>query len=363
MATSEAAPKESTVFFTSGAHTYTARDAIHAAAFRGELEPHWNEVVRLAACEQHAAEHELEMEESALDTSSNTFRYQHDLITAEETEQWLDRRGLTLPDFADFFARHYWGDSLRGKVAFEPVPYLPAPAELQELLISELVLTDELDRMAERLAWRIAALEASLDEELTAEQLANERAEFLQRDGLTDETVTDWLENFGRDEHWLQQMCRGEALYRRECDAKLTLAERKRELADLRLPLTKFEVEMIELESLNAAREAFLCVREDGMSMEEIAHEGKYPFRRSARLLEEIPLEFQQRFLSVSPGDLLEPIERDGGYQLYRVLGKAEPDVADPAVRERADHRILGRHFSELAARHLEWRLLTIQHE
>ncbi len=72
----------------------------------------------------------------------------------------------------------------------------------------------------------------------------------------------------------------------------------------LRLPLTRFETEMIELESRDAAREALFCVREDGMSMEEVATEGGYPYRHADFILEDLPVDAQQRFLSVSAGDV-----------------------------------------------------------
>ena len=69
---------------------------------------------------------------------------------------------------------------------------------------------------------------------------------------------------------------------------------RLRELVALRLPLTRFETEVIELESRDAAQEALFCVREDGMSMEEVAVEGHYPYRRVDFLLEDIPIDVQQ---------------------------------------------------------------------
>ena len=109
---------------------------------------------------------------------------------------------------------------------------------------------------------------------------------------------------------------------------------REHEMAALRLPLTRFEVETIEVDSLDAAREALLCVREDGMSMEEVAAEGRYPYRHPEVLLEEIPEDLQQKFLSVPPGDILDPIARGDGFHVCRVIGKAEPDVDDPVVRE-----------------------------
>jgi hypothetical protein len=359
MATSQAASKESIVFFRCGPCAHTASDVVDAASFRGELESHWNEVLRLAACEEAGTENDLELDGTALDAASESFRYRHDLITAEETEQWLERRGLSLSDFSEYFTRHDWGNTLRGKVTARKMPYHSAPVELQELLFTELILSGELDQMAARLGRRIAAIEAAGEQELDAELFAAEHRKFLERAGLTPETLGEWLENMGREASWLEQMARGEVLYDRRCHAVLTAGERQRELADLRLPLTQFDVEMVELESLDAAREAFLCVRDDGISMEEVAKEGHYPFRRYTRLAEEIPLEDQQRFLSASRGDLLDPIERGDGFQLFRILGKMEPNLDDPVVRGRADERILDRHFAELVSRHLQWCLLT----
>jgi hypothetical protein len=74
-----------------------------------------------------------------------------------------------------------------------------------------------------------------------------------------------------------------------------------------------------------AAQEALFCVREDGMSMEEVASEGRYPYRHPSVLLEEIPEELQQKFLSVHPGDILEPIAHGDGFHLCRIIDKEEP--------------------------------------
>ena len=131
----------------------------------------------------------------------------------------------------------------------------------------------------------------------------------------------------------------------------------EREIGALRLPLTRFEVETIEFESWDAASEAVWCVRDDGMSMEEVAQEGRYPYQRSGLVLEEIPDELQQRFLSLTPGSLLEPIAREDGFQLSRLVGKAEPQLDDPQVRSRIERRILERYFTDLAAKHVRWEM------
>jgi hypothetical protein len=94
------------------------------------------------------------------------------------------------------------------------------------------------------------------------------------------------------------------------------------------------------------------------MPMEEVAAEGRYPYRHPEVLLEEIPEDLQQKFLSVHPGEILEPIARGDGFHVCRVVGKAEPNLQDPVVKKRAEERILNRHFADLTTRHIQWRLL-----
>jgi hypothetical protein len=188
--------------------------------------------------------------------------------------------------------------------------------------------------------------------------MAAERARFFERSDLGEDQLAGWLERLGREAEWWHECLTMVAIHRRDCAALLSRPAREREMTALRLPLTRFEVETIELDSLDAAREALLCVREDGMSMEEVATEGRYPYRHPQVLLEEIPEELQQKFLSVHPGDILEPIARGDGFHLCRIVGKREPDGDDPIVQERAENRILERHFADLITRYIDWRIL-----
>jgi len=160
-----------------------------------------------------------------------------------------------------------------------------------------------------------------------------------------------------RDTSWLDQQLRMESEYRRRSDSLLTPQARQRELTALRLPLTRFEAEVIELESRDAAQEALFCVKEDGMTMQEVATEGRYPFKILSFLQEDLPDDLQQKFLSVSPGEVLDPLSRGDAFELYRITSKTEPQPDDPALQERIDNVLLFRHFSELAARYIEPRL------
>ncbi|MEP6955531.1 MAG: hypothetical protein ABI883_01800 [Chthoniobacterales bacterium] len=317
------AAHESRSIFRVGNEAYTIADVIAAAQFRGELEPAWQELLRLVACEERAQQEEREADEETIDRAVQAFRYEHDLITAEEAERWLAERGLGLEEFSEYFVRHYWGEADEVTRA-EVIPVTSASAELRTLLVGELTLSGELGRMAQRFSWRLAARQAS----------------------------------GGADDAGLNFMAALEEIFRIACEQVLTPQARQRELGSLRMQLTALDFEAIEFDSHDAACEALFCVRDDEMSMEEVAREGRYPFCREQVLLEDIAPEIQQQFVSAVPGELLEPSEIGGGYRLVRVLDKSEPNPDNLTVRQRIEHRLLERHFADLVGRYVHWDLL-----
>jgi hypothetical protein len=179
----------------------------------------------------------------------------------------------------------------------------------------------------------------------------------LHRIGIEPAQLASWLEEMGRDLQWLNEMLSIEAAYEAHCDTLLVPEARQRELMAVRLRLTRFEIELIQLESHDAAKEALFCVREDGMSMEEVATDGRYPYRRADFLLEDLPADAQQKYLSVSQGAVLEAIPRGDGFELCRVIKKIEPRLDDPRVKLRIDQRLLNEYFSDLTNKYTHPRL------
>src|SRR6476619_1131272 len=338
-----------------GTREYTARHAIDAAIFRGELEQKWQMFLRHMAAEERADELELELDESAISAAAEHFRYRHDLITAEETERWLAIRGLTFEDFSDYFARQYCVGAADKSFSSEQIAYTSASQELRHLFLAELILSGALEDMTNKLMWRLAARCAG--KEPTPDAIAAEKRKFLRRIGIEPAQLAYWLEEMGRDSEWLNEMLAIEAVYGAHCDTLLVPEARQRELMALRLRLTRFEIELIELESQDAAQEALFCVREDGMSLEEVATEGRYPYQRADFLLEDLPADAQQKYLSVSEGDLLEPMARGDGFGVCRVIRKVEPRLEDPTVKLRIDQRLLNQYFSDLTTKHTYSRL------
>jgi hypothetical protein len=341
---------------------YRARDAIDAAHFLGQLDSLWQEFQRRVAAEKQADEQDMDLDEEAIDSAAEAFRYDHDLITAEETEQWLVVHGLNLDDFSDYFSRQYCGQALPD-VEYEASAFELSSPESRNLFTADLIMSGHLEGMIMQLSWRLAAAAAVGKGGVGSDAIEVERQCFFDRSDLAPEQLPQWLEQLGRDSPWFERMLEMEAAYTQRNATLLTPQSCKRELATLRLQLTRFETELIELESRDAAKEALFCVREDGMSMEEVAAEGRYPYRCVSFLQEDIPDDLQQKFLSITPGEVLEPIPRGDAFELHRVIKKIEPQPDDPAVLERVESRILGRHYSELAARYVEPRLRAVSAE
>src|SRR5688572_16968245 len=89
------------LFFAQGVR-YAVDDAVAAAFFRGAMDSAIDETLRLNAADERAAELGIEPADQVLQASSEKFRSRHNLITAGETEEWLEARNLDTDDFGDW---------------------------------------------------------------------------------------------------------------------------------------------------------------------------------------------------------------------------------------------------------------------
>jgi hypothetical protein len=341
--------------FVVGGKTIGVGHVVAAAHCRGELQEAWNTFLATLEGEKQAAapddDGEPEADEEELQSLSEQFRYDRDLITAEDTERWLADRGLTLDDFNAYFLRHYWASTLEEPPETEPVEYFTASDALWNVLAAELHLSGEFDRMAERLSWRFAAvLEPGSDPTSPAESGAVEGGAGLEA----------WLARLGCDRQWLADVRVMEAAFRRRCEQLLTQSEVERALTSMRLPLMRVNLETVDVESLDAVRELAMCVREDGMSMAEVASDARYPYERTEVVLEDLPTDVQQKVLFAAPGDVLPPLPHDGGFYVHRLVARSDPDLADDDIRERVERQILTRHFAGLTTSCVRWLLAPV---
>ena len=70
--------------------------------------------------------------------------------------------------------------------------------------------------------------------------------------------MSDWLDGLGRDEGWLAEMLKLEAAYARARSSLVNEQLCRAELASVRLQYAQIDLELVELESRDAASEAMM---------------------------------------------------------------------------------------------------------
>jgi len=344
--------------FTAGGRGYGVEHVLQAAEFRGELQPllrAWNPV-RLAVAAAQAQGREPEQE--ALDQLAAEFRYAHNWVSADECEQGLDALGVTSDEFADHFVRCALAGP-GGLFAGAAPPDASAPdsgvmdAEAARSFRIDLLLSGAFPAMARAIAWRVA-LQCEGRPAPDAGAVAAQKAHGLENQRLT---AMDWLAPGEAVAGWLEELAVLEALFRTESRVFLNPRNQGRALADMRLQLVRLELEVLELETETAAREAFLCASEDGVTLAELAAQSGHLLRRMARFLEDLPPDWQQALMSAAPGQTLRPFADGGGYQLCHLVAKRDPALSDAEVQARVNGSLLRAHFQELENHHIQWHI------
>jgi hypothetical protein len=292
-----------------------------------------------------------------LDQLAADFRYARNLVTADECEQWLAGIGVSADEFSEHIVRRSFvaptglfdggaSDVERGAVVMDK--------DQARSFRVDLLLSDKFPPMSSALAWRIA-LRCENTPAPEAAKVAAQRTLGLENLRLAGLAREDRLAQPGEAAKLIDELPFLEALFQTQTQALLTPEHQHRVLTNLRLPLLRFDLEILELESEAAAREAFLCIKEDGITLDELAAQNHHPLRKRTSFLEEFPQDWQQGLLSATPGAALPPIQVDEGFQLCRLVSKRDPALTDPAVLRRVNDSLLQAHFRELESRHVRW--------
>jgi len=344
------------VVFTSPNASHRVQDILDFAWFLGVLQPLAREVQVGRARQESAAAQGLEADLAAITHAADEFRYERDLLTAEEAEAWLADRDVSQLQFSESFTRKYWCARLEEPsedgVPSPPYPELAHP----ELMRAESILSGDFDRVVTSLSWRMATVVDRGGKPLPDPNAALAAAldRFFERTEFTEEGLPAALEQASHDRAWLDRFLEIEAVYLEYRKTVVTDQQRARVLPALRLGLIRVEFEATTVPNLNAAREAALCLREGEMTIDEIAAQFESEVHRNTVFLEDLPEELQQSFISAGIGGVLEPKAEEGGIPVTRILHRLEPDLNDEEVRYRVDERLLSTYFEALAGKYIK---------
>ena len=300
--------------FSVADHTYRWQDVLDAGRDWGEL----------AALERQAAEGIAAaaigppIEDAEIDAAEEDFRHEHKLLAAEEMIAWLARWELAYDDWLEYGRRAVARARLDNRLEATIATRSPDPDRVADALWPETVCSGSLATWAWRLAGQVASADAlgvSPDSGLRdVEQAAEERS----RRSLTREATTKVLD--GRRSDWVQVECT-----------------------------------VLELPDEGMAREAALCVADEGMTLPEIAARAGVPVADRTLSLEDAEPELAQPLLGATAGDLVGPVAVGDRFVFAVVRDKRAPTLDDPVVRTRVHEEVRRRTIdSEVGAR-IRW--------
>ena len=113
-------------------------------------------------------------------------------------------------------------------------------------------------------------------------------------------------------------------------------ADVEREIGARALDWTRVDLELLELDDADTAREVALCVRVDGRPLVEVADEIGVPVERRELYVEEAEQAGLPELLGAGAGELVGPVLRNDLFRVAYVLTRTPPSAADPVLRQRA---------------------------
>ena len=310
----------------------------------GLAETSWQELEADAAAGV-AAEQELDARGAGpsleeVQKAERAFRYERGLLAAADLEQWLAARRLARGDWRGVLRRALAREWLRPAASADATPVLRADA----------YCTGALGRCALRLVAGVAA-EGALgtsddDERVAAGILEAARA-----------TTASGLETVGADE--LERRARTVARLEHAREGLLAAVagaeDIERCLAGHVLDWLRFETAELEVASEDAAREALLCVRVDGLTLAEVGVEVGHKLARRARTFAETDDVLSSQLAAAQPGDLVGPVAVEGSFVIAQLLAKTRPSADDPAMVERARAELFAAAVSRHTAGRVTW--------
>jgi hypothetical protein len=329
--------------FKIGEQQFDWEDVALAAQLRGE----WAElematrqglagIKRAAETNQWPAAEEVQ-------AAANSFRYAHNLISAQETQDWLQHWGLTVDGWMDYFRRSLLREQWSSRLTEIGAAYPVRAEEVAGAIQCEALCSGQLADWAHQLAGRVAlANQAKIEIGATGFDAYDREATALCIDSPFAQIK-------------LEAIARIEAAYQILRHQIITPQARRAQIAHHHLDWIRFDCRYIWFPEEYLAREAALCLREDGLTLDEVARDSRFIVQHHNFYLDEIEPAGRNHFLAAQAGDWLGPLDLFAGFTLFGVLSKCLPSDDDLHVRQRAEEAIMRSACSREISRCVTW--------
>ncbi len=266
--------------------------------------------------------------------AATSFRYARGLVSAAEFTAWLREREMTLPELSAALVRE-----LLLQRAEEDDGERADDDALAAVLRVEALCRGVLDTLADEAVDRLVAADRLADE--APAHGSGERVEAALEAALRENAAG--LPTLGADElrRRLQRLVALDAALDQLRRTVATPEAIRQCMVAHRLDWLRLSGGELGLAELGAAREARMLVREDGLSLAEVAERAGAAVCTRAVYLEDVPADATAAFAAAAPGEVVGPWEEDGGWRVLVLAEKTPPAPADENLVQRATEELL----------------------
>lgn len=336
------------VVFSVGVQKYDWRDAFLSAMVRDEWRSFERNLLGGLACALAYGDSDDAPTEERIDEAASTFRYDRNLLTTEETHAWLERTGLSAEAWTDYLVRQLFRARFAGELD-DLIAQHASDLEFDgEAVAAEGFCSGSFDRFKTTLAGRAAV---SAEVQRPPEAIDEARvAAVVSAHPL-------WLEGLASVDvpAGISRLVVLESEYQAAARRALGPQALATQLARHRLDWLRIDLERLSFDDEHAAREAALCIREDGLSLSEVAAESGAAIVDTRAVIADLPTELRDPALSARVDALIGPIAVGERFEIALVAGKANGELSDVLVRDRAEQAVMAQLVSRAMLAHVAW--------
>jgi hypothetical protein len=336
--------------FTVGKRTFRGEDVLLAAYLWGEINALEGRIREELGCLKALEAGGGELPEAEIDAAADAWRYERDLLSADDAQTWLEERKLDTDEWLDYINRTV-ACALAGR---KPGAVRITAEEVDSVAYCEAVCSSLLADVGDRLAGLAAVHDRAERDGIGKASKAELRAIVNRLPGAVKK---DGILGIGRSE----------TMVRAELIARLMLASEEfidriaapaaldREIEAHALDWTRLDCETVIFPAEEVAREALLLVREDGLPLAKAAAVAKARVEKMKYLLDDVESPLKDRLVGALPGQIVGPVREQDAYVLVSVLDRVEPKSKDVQIRDRARNRVVGRTIRSEVAKRVRW--------
>ena len=336
--------------FAAGDRDYHWADVVLGAKLWGDWAALEGEVRQGLACVNRVQEADEEPDPDQVAAAAEEFRYERDLVSAAETEAWLERWGLTAEAWMDYIERSVLRREWAAELPEIAAEYPATDDEVADAIGAEGVCSGHFSRFARKLAGRAAVCQRMQEEAGGESPVEGQEGE----PPVIEAAALPGMDP-GVSRQKLVALAGLECAFRRFRDRVLTPQAIRDAVGARHLDWMRLHCRSLSFPDAQMAQEAALCIREDGAELAEVGRAAKAAVREARFFLDEADPDYRHTFLSAAVGDLLGPLPINGEFLVVRVLEKILPSAEDPAVRRRAEREVLERAVDHEITNRVRW--------